>query len=207
MAQPTSANMLAQITFDGQLCGQLILNSFCYQLTTRDPTKDVVDETAALYTRVTQANGVQKRFLNVVPPSYEMNNIIIQMVAPTRLRSTKIGVGVFGLSAFDANTANTAMVVTREGDFASRKAQSSLHIPYSNLDNTNTDGTISAGLLSGLNLLAAQMILTLVGAGTSEWTPVIRNKPFTAINATTITGAFGQKTIRIMRRRTVGVGK
>lgn len=202
-----SAGDVYEVTFRGSLDGQLILNTFHYGCSVVGGIPTPTTFAAAMDASISAAGGLASKFLACCPAAYVLNFIDYQDVAPVRYVKNTIAHGTGGTSGQDASTANLAGTVTRRGDLARRSNIGSLHVPYPNLDPGASGGLTSAALNTALNALALSMTLTLVlGGGVGTITPVLWKRPL-ATSVVPITQAFAQRTLRVMRRRTVGVGK
>lgn len=194
------------VSFRGTMCNSQIISTFWYQISTLGSNVDYSANMSALRTSIAVANGLQAKFLACCPPEYVLLEMWLQRVDPTRYVSAKFSVVQDGTYGQHATTANLSAVITRRGDGANRKNLSSLHIPYSNEDPGITNGTVAATMLAAMDALTPLMVFSLVGTAGSTFNPIIRNGPAN-IDSTIITQAFSQDTVRVMRRRTLRIGK
>lgn len=206
MANVTNGDM-ALVTFRGVLCGQTIMNTFGYRVQSLTGTPTITTWATALKNALIAGGGLKSRFLGCCPTVYELQELWVQIIAPTRYSADKFALNEFGIYPdSEALTANVSSVITRRGDYANRSNVSTLHVPCGTNDVMLNNGFITQDLKDALTLLSAQIILPVTTAGTvSTVIPVIPSGgvPAAAVN---ITKAFPMDTARVMRRRTVGLG-
>lgn len=194
------------VSFDGTWHGQKILNTFYYGISTLIGAPTTAAYIAAFDTAINTAGNLRPRFLAACPPQYTMNNTWYQFVTPVRLRKQVYAVAAPGTFIQMSSTANLAATITRRGDVANKHNIGSLHVPTSNLDPGMASGILSVAVISALNNLVTSMLAPVTVGAFGSAIPILWYKPLAA-NATPITNATVQQTVRVMRRRTVGVGK
>lgn len=193
------------LTFVGELHGQTIMNTWWYKLKTMvgAPTKGAVALDLAV--RVSAAGQMRDAFLGACPGGYTLNEIWSQPIYPTRFAKQILTPALAGTSTFASEAQNLAAVITRRGVPAARWAISSLHVP---------SPTVAAWVLSGSLTAAAKAVLTTLATFCSDpvttlaghvLTPVIPRGP-AAGDGVDIEQAFVQTSVRVMRRRTKGLG-
>lgn len=126
-----------------------------------------------------------------------------QLISPTRYRAVVddwAGEGVGDV----CGTANTGTALLRYGQTADRHSTGTLHMPGLPL-NAMIDGKISATQKLSLSNLLAYWIANNSMGTTTTFTPVLFNRTNAAASVTVVGGTV-QDTVRIDRRRTVGVG-
>lgn len=194
------------LSFSGSWHGQRVLNTFYYAITgiVGAPTNAAFQ--AAFDTAISAGGNLQAKFLACCPVSYTLTERWIQTVAPLRLVKTINASGSPGSSAAPSTTANLAAVITRKGGVANRHNIGSLHVPYGNADFGMANGIIGGVQKVAMDALAAQMTQVVTVGGLGTVTPVLWFKP-SILNVAPIIQANTQTTVRVMRRRTVGVGK
>jgi len=202
---------IALVTARGTLAGQQILSTFHYRCTSLGSSFGTPTQTAMaelIGAIVDPAISLHSRLIDVMPSNYTLNRWTAQVIQPVRYAEVKGTVlDTTGASGAIASTANIAAVITRRGVLGNRSNVGSLHLPYPDALTETTTGVISAAFLADLDLLAANMRQTLtLTPSTIVFAPVLYNKGKTP-NYTDITASFAQSTIRVMRRRTVGVGR
>jgi len=206
MANVTNGDM-ALVTFRGLLCGQTIMNIFGYRIQSLTGTPTITAWATALKTALMAGGGLKSRFLACCPTQYLLRQLWVQIIAPTRYSADLFEVDEPGLFPdSQAETANVSSCLVRRGDYANRSNVSTLHIPCGTNVEMIDDGFITQNLKDAMGLLAVQVIAPVTTAGTvSTVVPVIPTGgvPAAAVN---ITKSFPMDTVRVMRRRTVGLG-
>lgn len=198
---------LALYTLRGSLYDQKIISTYGYLVDAITGTPDLFVALDALIEKLNDVGGIRATYLGCCPPEYHMEEEWAQKISPTRFRAVKNVVDEFGLfTDGQARTANSAASITRRGDEAVRAAVSTLHVPIGQSGEEIAEGRVTQALLDALNVHAAQIKLDVTTVvGTVTWTPVIPNPANPGLSIV-ITDAFAQDTVRVMRRRTVGLG-
>lgn len=193
------------VTFFGNLAGSTVLNTFHYAASTVVGAPTPAAYAAEVLAKLQTVNNLRDRFLGCCPPAYTMNELWVQFISSSRFRKLVGTINLPGTFAQDANTANLAGVITRTGSAARKDNIGSIHVPYPNLDPGVSGGITSAAWQAEAVLLAAVVddVQTLATLG--DITPVLFKGPPNT-NAVPITDAFVQATLRVMRRRTKGLG-
>jgi len=194
----------------GDMDGQECINTFTYRATdASDPTKTVQEVAIGLNAALSIPDGGGKRFdstyLALLPSQYVWVETWIQVVSPTRYVKSVFAGGGAGTSNIDGHWANSAAVITRRGEEANRKNIGSVHICFPS-EAAAVAGKVPAGYKTDMGDFATQMRATQALAGLSvNMVPVLFHKGGTP-NYSVIKSTIAQDTVRVMRRRTVGVG-
>lgn len=208
MAIPAAVGQIYAVNFELVMFGQRLLNTFKYRLDTLPvaaSTKQVCD---AANTALQTINNLKDKYLNAVPTQVLLNNIVIQTIYPTRARREVYALSQSGLWLGAAIVANTAISIERFGETATRHSIGRVQLPASNQSVDVNNGVLqAAGYITALNNFKTQMLAQLMlAAPVGTLTPVLVRSPvdgnYEYLNGTTL-----QLTSRVMRRRTVGVGK
>jgi len=196
------------VTKTARLFGQLIMSTFGYVVTEKTGAVDQDTAFSQLNIAMCAAGEVHDAYNRCCPDQMLVEDIWYQVIRPTRYRKyykADLTTGVF--SGFSANTANVASTITRVGELGRRSNISSLHVPAPTGEDWLESGNITVAGLAKLEALADACRATYtIALGSTKFSPSILNGPLAA-NVTPITYAFHQTTVRVMRRRTVGVGK
>lgn len=193
------------VTYVGTLNGQRIMSTFWYRLDTIFGAPDKGQIMDGMRAQLIVPNGHRQRYLEAAPANYTLKETWIQPIRPTRYVKKIYGDTLLGLWSQNADTSNVAAVIERRGVKASKKAVSVLHMPVSTNVNAMASGDITLAYKVTLIALSAQIESQLVLVGGHIVKPVIDNG--TAVTAyNEVQSAFPQDTIRVMRRRTVGLG-
>jgi len=196
-----------EVTFEGVLCGQIIQNKFHYRVASI--VGGAIDQEAAfaaLDASWTLPLGLYFTYTLFLPDNWLSTKNSYQVVKPQRYIAYKYAHALTGNSTFNALTANMAAVFTKRGNLGQRDNISTTHLPLSEDSGIYTNGKLTPATQATLATLAAffktdQAIVA--GAVTVTYTPVILHPDG---SATDITSVVVQDTVRVMRRRTVGIG-
>jgi hypothetical protein len=195
----------------GAAFGQTIMNTWTYVINTVGAGVDEAAAATEMIRLVSNIGGggniLETKLLALLPTSYQLVRWTAQKIFPQRFRLVTQGRAVPGTNVGLCNAPNQAAVITRATPLAGRSMQSSLHIgPLPQDALTQTAGNLTFGYQAILANLAGACLTPLAGV-----TPI-----FSALAAiyhkgsnpffTNLSVAFGQLTIRTMRRRTVGLG-
>lgn len=194
------------VTFRGRAFGQDVLNTFWYGVSAVSGTPSEIAFSNAMHSQIILGGGMKDTFLDLMPTQYVLQQIWIQKVDPLRNVAAKYNEANTGTFAEDASTANLAGVITRRGGLAKRTNLSSLHLMYPNLDAGILSGSVSVAWNTAATAFLPFLTTSILVGALGTVIPVIRNGPGTT-QVSPIESAFVQTTIRVMRRRTLLVGK
>jgi len=200
-----------QVRVLGTLLGQKTVNTFYYQIVIPSITADPI--TACQSWADTWGSGAVSPFLSFLeccPQNYTADTIEVQKIYPERFRPTRNNIGLPGTRPNDAQTANVSAVITRAGIQAGRAFVGSLHIPGVAEADQN-GGLIGNTLFTKMGTLGSKMLNAFTDTfQATVGNPVLyhwRRPPLAYVNPSLLYTTIPQRTIRVMRRRTVGVGK
>jgi len=218
MADPIDVGWCLSVTFRGRLCGQTTMTTFNYAVAEIEagPVPSNVLAITDFNTAIVVAGNLKPDYMDAMPQNYELVAIDYQWIVPLRYRKQTILFGDFGTNEVDAETANLAGVFTLHGERAGRRFIANKHLPgLAGADVAN--GILGGPQLARLTAVKTQALANVVGGGVT-WVPVIYGRyiaPYTKCGVakpgqpqllTTVTGGDVWDTVRVMRRRTVGVG-
>jgi len=209
MADPNVGDVFL-VSFNQTLLGQKLISTFYLKITNLNgsfPTLDTASND--LYTAISAANQLRDKFLITIPTNCFLDNTTIQRIYPIRQRKRTYGVSTPGGGLGAAEASNVQASIERRDDLANRKSVGALHPVVPPIPTTVIVGNaFSAAQQTSLNALAAKMFGTVnAGAAPVVWTFVLYHKSTVPPSTTDIVTAFPQPTVRVMRRRTAGVGK
>lgn len=202
---------ILEVGFEGTIYSQKVLSVFHYRVDVAPTviTDSILSQASVLNEiKATGAQDKVTKYLACISNNYTLDRITAQYIYPARYRRSFLYSGAAATRVGAANTANTSAVITKLTRRAGKSFRGSLHLPGI-VNSDYSSGTILAPLNNLMVILASDLInpLTEPGGGAGIWNPIIfhRNAP----------GSFAeiwndyaiQQTLRIMRRRTVGVGK
>jgi len=206
VAYGIAAGSIMAVSAVGKMNGQETITTVHYRYA--NLTGTIPDGRAAIIyvlTQIRMAGGWFEKYLACISGAVTGIQLYGQWITNTRYAYATDGVAAAsGDLAATVMPQNVAMVVTRRGDLADRKNISTLHLPGV------PASEVAAGVLSldqqiALNDFANASIQPFVLTGGQELYPCAfnRNDPsFSRI----LTESFAQQTVRVMRRRTVGLG-
>ncbi len=198
---------ILQIQYRGTLFGQRVINSLHYRVyassTTESYVQACIDVGFAMY------NGVITPGLALADaqaPEYNLDAIRVQKVNGIRGRYVDYQVNQPGVHAGECTTANVAAVITKRTDTASRRGLGSIHIP--GIPSVGYSGAkLTAAYKLKIDAVSARLINPFtVPAETTACQPILWAKLTDPVYRV-LTGTFVQTTLRVMRRRTFGVGE
>jgi hypothetical protein len=209
MALPAPAvGQVYLVTTNGLAFGQMVLNTFYYQVSIVGSETDIRTLASNMFAKLTGAGSLTNGIFGCTPPQYQMVELWIQNVFPIRYRKFVNPMTTPGAFPQNASTANLATTITRFGDQANKHNRGSLHLLAPNLDPGTTAGDISGALATAASTLALRLNASITTTGLTVLIPGLWPKKATAAQQfVPVTGSIVESTVRVMRRRTVGVGK
>lgn len=194
-------NAILEATIRGILAQQTTLSVFHYML-----NDAAIPDGEAFFTPFNAsfnvATGVVDLYRLACCEDFSLQEVTYQWISPTRFRKKSFAPFIGGGAIVDNSLPpNVAQVVTKRSDVATRHGVGTLHVPSVPFGQVD-QGIISVPQLAKLNSLAATLSALLV---TARMTPILLNRAAPA-QSPTITSAVAQRTVRTMRRRTVGLG-
>lgn len=205
MAVP--AGTIIEVGLQGKLFEQRVLNVMHYEVIQVSTTVDYLDEMGQL-AGVFGDIGVGSfgaAYLACMPTGYTWDYVTTQSVFPTRLKKVQIGIGEPGVAGA-TTTANVSQSVTTTTIKAGRDQVGGRRLPLATSQSASGQLTVEA--FGNLGLLADQMETTIeepVGGG--RYRPVIFHRnPAANPRFDRIIEVLPQRTTRVVRRRTVGLG-
>jgi len=192
---------ILEATIRGSLASQTTLSLFHYMLN----DTAIPDGAAFLTTFNTAFNiagGVVDKYRLCCCEDFTLNEVRYQWIYPTRFRSVSFAPFIGTGSIVDQSAPpNVAQVVTKRADVASRRGIGTLHVP--SVPNAQiADGKLLGGQLTRLSALGTALSAALV---TARMDPVLLRRDLPAASPI-ITSTVAQETVRVERRRTVGLG-
>lgn len=194
------------VTFVGELDSQTTLSTFKYVCTAVTGAPSDITAQDALYAKLNTIGELVSKYNGCTSTQFLLKEMWIQKVFPIRLRKQVYVVNESGLFGDDQGTANIAGVITRTGGLGERNNISSLHIPIGTGTQCINNGVIQIDLKAAMIALVNKLIVSVVTTTpAATYSPSIWGKDPSASPVPIVTG-FPQDTVRVMRRRTVGLG-
>jgi hypothetical protein len=199
------------LTFYGTANSQRILNTFGYQLELTSGDEQPADDVSTAFFASLEYIDLETDFLDVMADAYTLNEAWFQMIFPTRIRKAILERNLTGEIAATTVQQNLAAVISRHGVTADRQNNGGVHLVLPNGATHSGLGLLTQAykdLLAPLALAMLEPIPLAVGGSTYVAKPVlIHVEPGSGIvSAREIVATNVQDTVRVMRRRTVGLG-
>ncbi len=208
MAGPIPAiGQVYRVTYDLTMFGQKLMSTFSYRLSTLGTEADTDAVCTGLRNAMVGGMIFEGTYQLAIPGQVTWDNVWVQCIYPVRVRKLVFAKAVIGSNAGVASTANVAASIERRGALANRNNVGRLQLPAPTDAASIGSGSIPPGAyLTSLTNFAAKVILPATTALGAVLGPVLTKNPIDATFANVIE-AFAKTTVRVMHRRTVGVGK
>lgn len=205
MALPENA--IIEATYEGVIHGQTVLNVYHYRVETVSAEISYIGEMTQFLDAFTdpQVGSMRTTFLTVVPSNYTLVRAVAQAVYPQRFRRVVEAVNDNGTVEI-AQVTNLQASITTASIVAGRNQIGGKRLCIS--ETAATSGLLTGNQLTAVNAHAEAMLDDLQpDAGGGVYRPVIFHRsPNANPKFNDIVIAFGQPQVRIIRRRTVGLG-
>lgn len=189
-------------------CGQRVLNVFHYRVKEVSALTQYADEMDAFISKFAevQIGSMMAKIIEISPGNWELLRVTAQAIHPTRLRritqaSTEVGSGE------NSMVSNLQASITTGAIFAGRQYIGGKRFligpDLANLGVINSGAKVTLGQLADTLLEDVQS-----ASGGGVYGPVIFHRnPATTPRWNDLYVAFPQDTVRVLRRRTVGLGE
>lgn len=195
------------VTVVGSVCGQRTLNTFLYRVSALTGTPDQATALTAFHSSLLGAGQLIPKFLAAVPTNWFHSYMWYQVILPGRFRKLIVPMSGHGTFGSVANTGNVQGSITRAGELATRAYIGGVRICIGTDSDATDNGQLTVGQFTALNDLASAMKLNVITSGTvATYIPQV-GVPRSGSVTHDLYDAFPQYTTRVIRRRTVGVGK
>lgn len=203
MAYTINNGAIMQVNFIGLMYGQRVMNTMHYRYEGPIVASGLTYLTTLLGVNP-QMQALQTAWRNCMSEDVKECNVLGQWIYPQRYRVYHVPMaGGFGGQGV-GSTANVGSCISMVADTASRHGIGNKHIPGLSTDSADLGYLTPAAKLRNQGL-ADNMVTTIVHAG-GALNPVIYNRADPTASLPII-GSIVHETIRVQRRRTVGVGK
>lgn len=193
----------------GSLAGQTTRNVMHFYVgATAGAEVDFATWAANFDAQLRAVGKIFDRIRQFAPSNLDMSTRTYQIISPVRQVKATIFSAYTGANITQAVTANVAGVVTKRGDLANRQNIGSLHVVAPGPTGAATNGTFDAPTQTLLNAIALTLPLAIAFTSTTvtkTMVPAIYHRATHSYSD--ITSGTGRTTVRVMRRRTVGVGE
>lgn len=195
-----------QVGIESLVSGQRCLNILHYRTTAESTITGIADEAESVAAEMNKVNGVIPKMLACMHTSATIVRVSAQAIRNTRYARQFVEVDEDGSIGTGSVTPNVSAVITKRTTFSGRWAVGSFHlagIPSSQIVN----GLLDSGYKTLVSEIASEILAPLdptVGGG--EYEPILLHPLGQHGGYTALTQADVQDTVRVMRRRTVGLG-
>jgi hypothetical protein len=204
---PLPLSAIIEAAYVGECNGQTVMNIFHYRVETQSSIADVGAEVLVFRQAFGSLGGgsMLAAYLLCMPTNYTLTRVTAQPIYPTRYRRNTQGNEVAGTGSAAALTSNLQASITLTTDLAGRNQNGGkrLLLPGDGF----LDGNLVDAQFDALGTLGAAMILPVTaGSGGGIYNACLFHRPPSVGQYTDITGFIVQRSVRVMRRRTVGLG-
>jgi len=198
-----------EVSLRSTVCGQKCINVLHYVVTAETSETSIVAESLQLATAADAANALGPKFRACLAQNCTHDEVVAQCIRDTlgtRFARQVLDIGDPGDAVEDAATANVSAVITKRTSFAGRWAVGSFHMPGIGAG-FYTNGLVSdVTYKAALNDLGAEILQVITTPLGGEYQPVIYHPDGLHGGYTTLLETELQDQLRVMRRRTVGLG-
>ncbi len=190
-----------------QFAGQTLRNQFHWRLEQNTNARNIEQVYDALHAELNKVDGVYKKMRVIADSLCVMLDAGQQMIYPSRYAGKGFTINLGGdVVNIGLDVTQTAAVLTRRAVIATRRGVSNLHTPIAIADSTIDAGVLSASALTTLGEIGNGILgTTNLGDGMTV-RPVIYHRLFNPAFHYVET-FIAQSTLRVVRRRTVGLGE
>lgn len=205
-------NDLLTVSFRGTLFGQRTLTSYGYRVVSSTSTNSDATDLSFFGLAIDGGTGntLLESYLDCCVAGFTINQIWTQKIYPVRSSRNVLTHTEAGAYAADVYTPNVSATITRKTALAGRDQMSTIHIPGPPLSTQSVAGTWESNyqLMLGIHGLASTAQITFT-SGTASITvaPCIINAPYGSGLSSDLVGYEVNPRVRVMRRRTVGLGE
>lgn len=203
-----------EVRLRGLVNAQQTLNVLHYRVQNPSALASGGPEETALFAALTiGATSITTKYLACISPDFTLQSMDVQRIGPPRWINVRNGIALPGTFAGACDAQNVSGVITKYTETAGRSKIGSVHIP--GLSKTSyLLGGLTAGLKAVMTTFAAALLnLQSPALGGGTYQPVIFHRgdphhvPPIPNSTDEFLSASVQDTLRVMRRRTIGVGK
>lgn len=205
MPTPLVDNAIVQVNVFQTFNGQRLINTLHYQYHHTGGAPDYEDAMNELLDELFTAGDLVDDIHGLQPTVATLDYLTAQPVYPDRYTAVIRDYNAVGARGGDPAPQNLAAVITKTSALAKRYGRGSWH-QGGLIAADNVNGNISFGLSGLLQQIATDILAERALATLGTMTPVLWSKKVPG-RVTPIKGTIVQGSIRVMRRRTIGVGK
>lgn len=206
---PIAAGDVVQVVIESSCLGQTFLNVLHYRAKTNPTGNGYGQQLANLIDAVGTGDdeNIVPKMLALMSEEAKVVNVQAQRVYPNRDYYVRVEQDEAGIIPVVCNYPNSALVLTKQGEKIGRGRSGSFHL------GGITDQHVALGYITAAGLILAASLGDKLGdplvpsVGGFTWEPGLYNPTLgNGLNFNPLVGVFPRDTVRVMRRRTVGVG-
>ena len=186
--------------------GQRLLNVLHYKVKLESTEPDAKDEQENFATQLNAVGGIVAKMRAAMSQDATVVRVVAHFIRDQRFARSTLEITGAGLIAEDCTAQNVTATLTKRTAFAGRWAVGSFHLgglPVTGYVSGNLE-PVYKGLVEDLaNQLLVEITVPITGG---TYTPVLLHPPAAHDGSTELREIDVQETLRVMRRRTVGLG-
>lgn len=210
MPGPIAAGDIVQCVIESRVEGQVMLNVLYYRANEAEVGSSYFESLEKLIESVISDpnTAITPRMQPLMGPNVTIEAVQVQRVYPARDVYRRQPLGDQGSHADDCDATNVAAVIVKQAAVAGRGRSGTFHLGGL-ASTTYALGSLTADARTLLLALGDSLDDRQPGvADTEQWVPGMFNPLLGAgLNFTEIAATAPKDTLRVMRRRTVGVGQ
>lgn len=207
---PVAINDILEYTIQSTLYNQRVMTVLHFRVFLAMTDTNPITNAATFLTRVAPAGPFDliTGYRALISSDLTVNFHTAQYINPVRYVRQLATLTLGGTVASTSLTANTSAVISKTCQIAGRSNRGNIHIPGVP-SNSYTSGSVIAGYLANMQTWANLTLapITEGGAGGAWQQVIFHRNPAAPTRFTDVFAMQPQATMRVMRRRTVGVGK
>lgn len=204
MGRPVGS--ILQASIESLVNGQRLLNVLHYKVEAESTEADVKDEQENFATQLNAVGGIVPKMQAAMSIEATISQVVVQFIRPERFARSTLEIDDTGTIASDCNAQNVAAVITKRTAFAGRWAVGAFHlggVPVNGYVAGNLEPAYKAFVLALAEQLLEPIVIPIVGG---TYVPVLVHPIGEHGGSTELAETEVQDTLRVMRRRTVGLG-
>ena len=201
---------IVEVSIVSSVFDQLIMTVLHYAVTTAPAEQDALVSQQNLSTLLNESGtyDILTPYVAACSNDLTVNTLSVQYIYPTRYVRGGVATSFQGAIGTTCKSANYSAMIEKVSNLAGRKNRGAIHMPA--VPQTEvTSGKLSNDQLTRYSTLSTALkAIVFETDGPGRWQPCIlhRTRPLNGTYAPwTFTNFF--KTVRVQRRRTVGLGK
>jgi len=205
---PLPLNAVAQVVISSRLWGQRILNTFYYQFQgVPDSAIDYRAYITALGDELNAPGDLAAKYYACVPHNQNVDFMTVQTVFPIRQRYVKLDINAVGDGAAgNSDTANLAWSMRRVSTTIGPRGVGRVQVPVGTLYRLGGELNPAVGASERTNFGIQMLQETVTTTPPATWVPVLFGISGGVTNVSPLVECVPEQTLRVMRRRTVGLG-